>query len=136
MEMLKSTTIWESASRPLFVRSLVRGGENWARLHIDISYWTTSPDSGVYTQNRRRAYAEVRRMLHCSIHSHTTSSAICQTHNKGRLTEAPPRDLLLIAAAKVEPPATQQLFQQKYTIKTTPATTSRAQKTHNNTFLP
>ncbi|CAD7012484.1 unnamed protein product [Ceratitis capitata] len=125
MEMLKSTTIWESASRPLFVRSTwleaEKTGRAGAHRHFILDY----------EPRQRRVHsksaASIRRSKAHATLQHSQSYDFVgdlSTHNKGRLTEAPPRDLLLIAAAKVEPPATQQLFQQKYTIKTTPATTS------------
>ncbi|XP_029407047.2 uncharacterized protein LOC115066326 [Bactrocera dorsalis] len=134
MEMLKSSTIWESASRPLFVRSIwleaPKTGRAGAQRHFILDY---------EPRQRRihsKSAASIRRnKAHATLqHSHSYDFVgEWQDHNQCRFAEEPQRDLLLIVPAKVEPPAaasTQQtqLFQQKHSNKTLSTQAGRNQK--------
>ncbi|XP_028894926.2 uncharacterized protein LOC114803723 [Zeugodacus cucurbitae] len=134
MEMLKSTTIWESASRPLFVRSIwleaPKTGRAGAQRHFILDY---------EPRQRRihsKSAASIRRnKAHATLqHSHSYDFVgDWQAHNQCRFAEESQRDLLLIVPAKVEPPATasaqqSQLFQQKYPNKPQPTQSGRCPK--------
>ncbi|XP_036333737.1 uncharacterized protein LOC118744669 [Rhagoletis pomonella] len=136
MEMLKAPTIWESASRPLFVRST----------------WLEAPKTGRagpqrhfildYEPNQRRVYSKSavsgsRNKAHATLqHSYSYDFASdWQNHRQCGFSEDSTTDLLLIVPAKVEPsPATTALTisaqqtQQKFTAKSLTASSRTHQK--------
>ncbi|XP_054738481.1 uncharacterized protein LOC129244710 [Anastrepha obliqua] len=104
MEVLKSPTIWESASRPLFVRSIwleaQKTGRAGPQRHFILDY-----EPGQRRVQSKSALSSGRNKVHATL-QHSKSYDFVgdwQNHNSCGFVEDCPTDLLLIVPAKVEP---------------------------------